>query len=107
MTGRDEAMGRVSPAHACMFCDEWLEEGDTCEFCAALLADGAEARRKMVPMDACPWENGQQEVVHVLGDPEYHGIVPLGLEASCPWCTGWANEERRLYEAVTKRREEA
>lgn len=59
-------------------------------FAASLRAAGARARRAMLPMESCPWLRGDTEACEVLGDRETH-------DASCPWCAGWAEEERALF----------
>lgn len=103
----------MGPTVRCRYCDreveafDWEDEAATacevellrengCCFCGQLHHDGHEARRRMLPMEECPWERGRRDVVQVFGDPDYHGVGAL----RCPWCAGWAAAERELYERL-------
>lgn len=59
-------------------------------FCSQLYWDGYLARRRMLPMELCPWEDNRRDIVAVLGP---HG----DSAAKCPWCTGWADMEQVLF----------
>lgn len=94
----------MSDPALCKFCGlDVLGPGDVCMGCEAAVEEGRAARRRMAPMEACPWLTAHHELVDVYGDPEYHDVHPLGTRGSCPWCSGWADAERELFSQVMTR----
>lgn len=83
----------------CPFCGfDILGAGDVCTVCELTVEEGRSARRRMRPMESCPWLSAHDELVKVYGDPEHHDDAPLGTRGSCPWCSGWGEAERELFD---------
>lgn len=85
----------------CKFCGGDLFDGgapDVCVCCEMCLWNGRFARHRMLPMKSCPWLSGRSDMVAVYGDPKHHDDHPPGERGSCPWCSGWAEVERELFE---------
>lgn len=85
-----------------------LDEVDreACPFCSQLYWDGYLARRRMLPMELCPWERcARTGRLAELETVELRGVLRLpGIHfpRSCPWCAGWSQMERELFEGAAR-----
>ncbi|OQC39674.1 MAG: hypothetical protein BWX64_01586 [Acidobacteria bacterium ADurb.Bin051] len=89
----------------CKFCDH--ESDDTiCGYCQKLHETGYSARARMLPMEDCPWERcARTGRLAELETVELRGVLRLpGIHffRSCPWCAGWSQMERELFEGAAR-----